>query len=90
MSRVEILNKIKEVLKDQFGTYEEDEGNRFINALDETYVLDGFVSKFAMDELDKIELIMKLESKFCISIRDEDEEKFVTLGDVVSYVEGRL
>ncbi len=39
------------------------------------------------DSLDLIELQMALEEEFGIEIPDEDAEKFVTIGDMVKYVE---
>lgn len=39
------------------------------------------------DSLDLLELLMTLESDFGISIPDEDLAKFVTVGDVMSYID---
>ena len=46
-----------------------------------------FVDDLGADSLDVVELIMALEEKFEIEIPDEDAEKIVTVGDVVSYIE---
>ncbi|MCH5322047.1 MAG: acyl carrier protein [Helicobacter sp.] len=46
-----------------------------------------FVDDLGADSLDVVELVMALEEKFEIEIPDEDAEKIVTVGDVVSYIE---
>lgn len=48
------------------------------------------VEEYGMDSIDRIEFIMEVEKHFNISISDEDAERFVTMGDVVSYVEERI
>lgn len=40
-----------------------------------------------IDSLDSVEMVMELEDKFSISIKDEDAAKFVTVGDIVNYIE---
>lgn len=42
--------------------------------------------------LDYIELVMALEAKFFgeKDINDDDAEKFITIGDIVSYIDERL
>ena len=47
-----------------------------------------FVDDLGADSLDLSELIMSLEEAFEINeISDEDSQKFVTVGDVVKYVD---
>ena len=41
------------------------------------------------DSLDMVQIIMQLEEIFGIEIRDEDAEKMVNVGDVVSYIHER-
>lgn len=48
------------------------------------------LSKLGMDSLDVIEVIMQLEDKFGINIPDEDSEDFMKVGDITSYLIGRL
>jgi acyl carrier protein len=38
------------------------------------------------DSLDKIELVMALEDDFKLDIRDEDEEKLLTVQNIIDYV----
>ena len=40
-----------------------------------------------INSIDLAELVMLCEDKFCIEISDSDSNKFVTVGDVVNYLE---
>ena len=42
------------------------------------------------DSLDQVELIMALEEEFDVEIPDEDAEKLVTIGSLLSYFEGKV
>ena len=46
------------------------------------------IEDLGADSLDVVELVMALEEKFGIEIPDSESEKLVTIGDVVSYIEG--
>jgi acyl carrier protein len=50
----------------------------------------AFVEDLRADSLDIVEMVMKLEETFDITIPDEDVEKLRTVGDAVTYVEQRL
>lgn len=39
------------------------------------------------DSLDAVEIIMAIEDEFDIEIPDEDAEKFLSIGDIIKYVE---
>jgi acyl carrier protein len=39
------------------------------------------------DSLDAVEIIMGIETEFGIEIPDEEAEKFLTIGDIVKFVE---
>ncbi len=41
------------------------------------------------DSLDVVELVMALEEEFDLEIADEEVEKIKTVGDIVSYIEGK-
>lgn len=45
-----------------------------------------FKDDLGADSLDVVELIMELEDEFDLEISDEDAEKIVTVGDVVTYI----
>lgn len=47
-----------------------------------------FVEDLGADSLDVVELVMALEEKFDIEIPDQEAEKLVTVGDVITYIEG--
>jgi acyl carrier protein len=38
------------------------------------------------DSLDCIELVMQFEEEFDLEIPDDDAEKFITVGDILSYI----
>jgi len=50
----------------------------------------SFVNDLGADSLDTVELIMEFERAFSISIEDSDAEKMATVGDAITYLEGRL
>lgn len=50
---------------------------------------DKSLEDLGADELDKIEFIMALEEEFKIEISEEDSDKFVTIKDVVIYIEAK-
>ncbi len=42
------------------------------------------------DSLDVVELVMALEEEFDLEIADEEVENIKTVGDIVSYIEGKI
>jgi acyl carrier protein len=42
-----------------------------------------------MDSLDAVELTMALEEEFWLEIPDEEAEKLLTVGDIVSYIQDK-
>lgn len=50
----------------------------------------SFVKDLGIDSLDYAELVMELEQTFDIKIPDDDAEKMQTIGQAVSYIEGKL
>jgi acyl carrier protein len=49
----------------------------------------SFVEDLNADSLDLTELIMTFEERFGFEISEEDAEKLKTVGNVVTYIEGR-
>jgi len=49
-----------------------------------------FVEDFNADSLDLWFLIEEVQKEFSIRVPDEDFSKLVTVGDAVSYIEGKL
>ena len=50
----------------------------------------NFTKDLGADSLDTVELIMEFEKEFNLTIEDADAEKIQTVGDVVTYLEGKL
>ena len=48
------------------------------------------LDELGADSLDAVEITMDLEREFGLEISDEDLEKIVTVGDIVSYITNRL
>jgi len=50
----------------------------------------NFIDDLHADSLDLVELGMKFEEEFGVSIPDEDYEGLKTVGDAVAYIEKRV
>jgi DNA replication and repair protein RecF len=50
----------------------------------------SFVKDLGIDSLDYAELVMEFEQSFNIKISDDDAEKLQTIGQAVSYIEGKV
>ncbi len=50
----------------------------------------SFVKDLGIDSLDYAELVMEFEQTFDIKIPDDDAEKMQTIGQAVSYIEGKM
>lgn len=50
----------------------------------------SFIEDLGADSLDTVELIMRMEEVFGITIPDEEAEKLKTVGDVVKYLDERI
>ena len=71
-----VLDKVKQLVVDQIGV-----------SADELDVDTNLMNDLEADSLDAVEIIMAMESEFNIEIPDEDAEKFLTIGDMVEYLE---
>lgn len=79
MNRQEIEKKVNEILVDKLGV--------------EPAVINSdakFEEDLHGDSLDCVELIMEFENEFGISIKDEDAEQCVTVGQMYDLVEQAL
>ncbi len=74
----EIADKVKEIVVDQLGVAE-----------DQVVPEAKFIDDLGADSLDQVELIMALEEEFGEDIPDEDAEKLVSVGDAITYIEGK-
>ncbi len=70
--------KVKQIITDQLAV------NKY-DVTPEALLIDDL----GAGSLDLLELVMALEEAFDIDIPDEDAKRFVTVGDVVKYVEGK-
>ncbi len=50
----------------------------------------SFREDLGADSLDVVELVMELEDEFDMEISDVDAEKIATVGDAISYIEGKI
>ncbi len=50
----------------------------------------SFINDLGADSLDTVELVMNFEDEFEISIPDDDAEKIQTVGNAVTYIQGKL
>lgn len=48
-----------------------------------------FIEDLGADSLDLVELIMAFETEFGADIPDEDAEKLKSVGDAITYIEGK-
>ena len=71
-----ILDKIKELVVDQIGVSD-----------DELDMDTSLMNDLEADSLDAVEIIMAIEEEFNIEIPDEEAEKFLTIRDMVEYLE---
>jgi acyl carrier protein len=49
----------------------------------------SFTNDLGADSLDTVELVMEFEKEFNLQIPDEDAEKISTVGDAISYLQGK-
>ncbi|REJ84618.1 MAG: acyl carrier protein [Planctomycetota bacterium] len=49
----------------------------------------SFVDDLKADSLDVVELVMRFEDTFGVTIPDEDYEKIRTVGDAIEYIQQR-
>lgn len=68
----EIINNILEIIKDKTGQTDVTE-DKTIEGLD-------------LDSIDMVDITLALESKFGISIPDQDARNFNKVGDIINYV----
>ena len=49
----------------------------------------SFIEDLGADSLDTVELVMAFEEEFGVEVPDEDAEKLLKVGDVVTYIQER-
>ncbi len=76
MAEKSIEQRIKDIVVEQLG----------VNA-DQVSPEAKFIEDLGADSLDTVELVMALEEEFGSEIPDEEAEKLITVGNVISYIE---
>lgn len=74
-----VLERVTKVVVDRLGVDES-----------EVKVEASFREDLGADSLDVVELVMELEDEFDMEISDEDAEKIATVGDAISFIEGKV
>jgi acyl carrier protein len=74
----EIADKVKSIVAEQLGV-----------KIEEVKEEAKFIDDLGADSLDTVELVMALEEEFGAEIPDEEAEKLATVGDAVTYIEGK-
>jgi len=73
--RVDVLEKVKEIVAERLGVDQ-----------DEIEPGSSFVDDLGADSLDVVELVMAFEEEFDLEIPDEDVEQIATVQDAVNYI----
>ena len=73
-----VFEKVKETLCEQLDVEE-----------DKVTLEASIIDDLGADSLDVVDLIMSLEEEIEIEIPDEDVEHMKTVGDIVTYIEGK-
>ncbi|MDB4265444.1 acyl carrier protein [bacterium] len=71
-----IQEKVTEIIVEQLGV-----------SADQVKLESKMIEDLGADSLDAVELVMAVEEEFGIEVPDEDAEKLISVGDIVSHVE---
>jgi len=71
-----ITEKVTEIIVEQLGV-----------SADQVKLESKMIEDLGADSLDAVELVMAVEEEFGIEVPDEDAEKLISVGDIVSHVE---
>ena len=61
-----------------------------LGAVETRMTEDAKLTDLGADSIDLYELVMSLEEKFDISINDRDAQRFVTIGDTIAFIKGKV
>ena len=75
----DIASRVKAIIVDKLGVDD-----------NEVTTEASFTNDLGADSLDTVELIMEFEKEFDLTIDDSDAEKILTVGDVISYLQGKV
>lgn len=79
MPATSIEVKVKNIIVDQLGVDAES-----------VKPSSSFINDLGADSLDIVELVMAMEEEFGLEIPDEEAEKIKTVGDVITYISGKV
>lgn len=74
-----IFEKVVSIIREQLGVEDDVEITKNTSMMKD----------LEADSLDAVEVMMALEDEFGLEIPDEEAEKFVNIGDIVSYIEAQ-
>lgn len=72
----EIEAKVKQIIVDKLSVSEDEVTNEA-----------SFQQDLGADSLDQVELIMKFEEEFNVTIPEEESTKIATVGDAIAFIE---
>ena len=72
-----ITEKVTEIIVEQLGV-----------SADQVKPESKMIEDLGADSLDAVELVMAVEEEFEIEVPDEEAEKLISVGDIISHVEG--
>jgi acyl carrier protein len=61
-----------------------------LGAVDTGMTEDAKLTDLGADSIDLYEVVMSLEEKFNIDITDREAQRFVTVGDTIALIKGKL
>lgn len=76
MSDKSIEDRVKDIIVEQLGV-----------SADQVSTDAKFIEDLGADSLDTVELVMAFEEEFGIEVPDDEAEKLLSVGNVVSYIE---
>ncbi|MGE9268535.1 MAG: acyl carrier protein [Verrucomicrobiales bacterium] len=76
MSDKSVTEKVTDIIVDQLGV-----------SADQVTPESKMIEDLGADSLDAVELVMAVEEEFGIEVPDEEAEKLVSVGDIISHVE---
>ncbi len=79
MNTNEIQARVIEIVSEQMGVNK-----------DQITPATSFQKDLNADSLDQVELVMDMEEEFDITIPEDQQEKILTVGDAVSFIEKEL
>lgn len=71
-----IQEKVTEIIVEQLGV-----------SADQVKLESKMIEDLGADSLDAVELVMAVEEEFGIEVPDDEAEKLISVGDIVSHVE---